>query len=112
MSDKNPANSSSARPLPRPANLEHLRKEAKQRLKAMRIDNPGATLAAAQLTAAREYGFTSWRRLVACVKDQRDKEAQLCDQLRAASAGAQAPQAIRDGFEAEVKSDYKTAAAH
>jgi len=67
MSKTNPANPGPARPLPEPANLEHLRKEAKQRLKTMRLDDPGATLAAAQLATARQYGFASWRRLVAHV---------------------------------------------
>src|SRR5262245_47229669 len=93
MSNTNPTNPGPARRLPRPANLEHLRKEAKQRLKVMRLDNPGATLAAAQFAVAREYGFTSWRRLVAYVKAKRDKEAQLRDQIRAANAFAQGPQA-------------------
>jgi TonB family protein len=111
MSNTDPKNPGPARPLPRPANLEHLRKEAKQRLKAIRLDDSGATLAAAQLAIAREYGFTSWRHLVVHVKAQRDKEAQLRAQLRAANASAQVPQAIREGFEAEEKSDYQTAAA-
>jgi tetratricopeptide (TPR) repeat protein len=112
MSNTNPENPGPTHSLPERANLEHLRKEAKQRLKTMRIDDSGATLAAAQLAVAREYGFTSWRRLVAYVKAQRDKETQLQDQLRAANAFAQVPQSIHDGFEAEVQSDYKTAAAH
>ncbi|MBO0719359.1 MAG: ankyrin repeat domain-containing protein [Blastocatellia bacterium] len=33
----------------------------------MRVDDPEATLAAAQLATARQYGFTSWRRLVSHV---------------------------------------------
>ncbi len=102
MSKKTPANPDSARPLPERANLEHLRKEAKQRLKVMRLDKPGATLAAAQLATAGQYGFTSWRRLVAHVK-----------------AGNKPPilsgnssQAFLDGLEAERRSDYQAAAAH
>ena len=50
-------------PLPARANLEHLRNEAKSRLKALRRENAGATLAAAQLDVARRYGFPSWRKL-------------------------------------------------
>jgi hypothetical protein len=55
--------------LPR-ANLEHLRNEAKQRLKTMQAQDPGARLAAVQLAIAREYGFASWRRLKAAVDEQ------------------------------------------
>jgi hypothetical protein len=60
MSKKTPANSDPARPLPERANLEHLKKEAKQRLRSLRLDNPGVTLSAVQLTVAREYRFSSW----------------------------------------------------
>jgi len=67
MSNREPANQGPTHLLPERANLEHLRKEAKQLLKAMRLDDSGATLAAAQLATARKYGFTSWRRLVAHV---------------------------------------------
>ncbi|MBO0863177.1 MAG: ankyrin repeat domain-containing protein [Chloracidobacterium sp.] len=67
MTDTNSANPGPTCPLPERANLEHLRKEAKQRLKTMRLDDPDASLAAAQLATARQYGFTSWRRLVAHV---------------------------------------------
>jgi hypothetical protein len=44
----------------------------------MRLSDPGATLATAQLATARLYGFTSWRRLVAYVKAQRDVERIGC----------------------------------
>src|SRR5262245_54575015 len=84
MSVTNPANHGPAHPLPERANLEHLKKEAKQRLKIMRLDDSGATLAAAQLATAREYGFKSWRRLVAYVKALRDRGNQL---LQAAQDG-------------------------
>ena len=55
------------RSLPERPNLEHLKNEAKQRLKALRIDQPDTKLAAAQLAVAREYGFASWRQLKAHV---------------------------------------------
>lgn len=55
----------SAVKLPPRANLEHLKNEAKQLLKAMRSHNPAARLADAQLAVARNYGFASWRRLKA-----------------------------------------------
>jgi Ankyrin repeats (many copies)/Ankyrin repeats (3 copies) len=91
MSNTNPAITSPAHPLPERANLEHLRKEAKQRLRSMRLNDPGATLAAAQLIIARQYGFASWRRLIAYV-------TALCDK------GDQLRQAVHDG-------DLRTAAA-
>jgi len=63
----------SPRSLPLRANLEHLRNQAKQRLKAMRVQDPAARLTDAQLAIAREYGFASWRQLKATV-DARDRE--------------------------------------
>jgi ankyrin repeat protein len=54
-----------AQALPANPNLDWLRKTAKQRLVELRADNPGAKLHQAQLTVARDYGFTSWRALKA-----------------------------------------------
>ncbi len=51
--------------LPPNASLEHLRKQAKRRLREMRATDPDATLATAQRALARDYGFPSWRRLKA-----------------------------------------------
>ena len=71
------------RSLPSRPNVEQLRKQAKELLKALRagdaiaLRRAGETLSApreslklrdAQLTVAREYGFTSWRRLIAHVE--------------------------------------------
>jgi ankyrin repeat protein len=53
--------------LPARPSLEHLKKEAKRRLAAMRQQGPDVALAAAQLAVARDYGFASWRRLKAHV---------------------------------------------
>ena len=55
------------RALPARPSLEHLKNEAKQRLKAERRQDPHAQLAATQLALAREYGFASWRQLKAHV---------------------------------------------
>jgi hypothetical protein len=55
----------SSHELPARANLEHLRNEAKQRLKELRARDAEARLSDAQLLVAREYGFPSWRRLKA-----------------------------------------------
>jgi ankyrin repeat protein len=51
------------RELPARPNLEHLKNEAKQRLKTLRDAGPSAKLAQAQLAVARDYGFASWRQL-------------------------------------------------
>ena len=56
--------------LPARPDLDWLRKTAKQLLHALRKDNPGAKLASAQLTLARQYGFRSWRALKAEVDRQ------------------------------------------
>jgi ankyrin repeat protein len=53
---------------PRPS-LEWLRKSAKDRLDALRIAQPDAQLADAQLAVARDYGFRSWRALKAHVDE-------------------------------------------
>src|SRR5215211_524368 len=55
------------RALPARPSLEHLKNEAKQRLKALRQQDPQAKLSTAQLAVALEYGFASWRRLKAQV---------------------------------------------
>ena len=68
--------------LPDRANLEHLRNEAKQRLKALRREERAAQLADAQRLVAREYGFPSWRALKAAV-DAAERERVFA----AASAG-------------------------
>jgi hypothetical protein len=57
-----PEHTPSARPaktLPARANLEHLKNEAKQRLKTLRAQGPPAQLTEAQLAVARDYGFAS-----------------------------------------------------
>ena len=64
----------SSHELPARANLEHLRNEAKQRLRELRASDAVARLSDAQLIVAREYGFPSWRRLKAAVDDrERDR---------------------------------------
>jgi ankyrin repeat protein len=59
-----------SRQLPAHPSLEHLRNEAKQRLKQMRTRDDEARLADAQRLVARDYGFASWRQLKAVVDDR------------------------------------------
>jgi uncharacterized protein len=54
--------------LPARPNLEYLKKLAKQQVAALRRQGRTASLAAAQLTLARKYGFPSWRKLKAQVE--------------------------------------------
>jgi ankyrin repeat protein len=70
------------RTLPVRANLEHLRNEAKQLRKEMRLKDPDTTLSAAQLLVARRYGFANWRRLKACVEGLHDSGARLLTAVR------------------------------
>ena len=49
--------------LPRVPHLDHLRKQAKKRLRDMRAQNPAAQLADAQRVIAQECGFSSWHEL-------------------------------------------------
>ena len=86
------------RTLPARPSLEHLKNEAKQRLKALRREKPKAKLAAVQLVLAREYGFTSWRQLKAHV-DRNDparrERKRVFDAARAGDV-----ETVRRAFEA------------
>jgi hypothetical protein len=53
--------------LPNRPNLEHLKKQARERLRELRVRVPGTRLADAQHAIAREYGFPSWPKLKAHV---------------------------------------------
>jgi cytohesin len=54
--------------LPLRPNLEWLKKLSKDRLAALRARDPRAKLSDAQLAVARQYGFSSWRKLKAHVE--------------------------------------------
>ena len=58
--------------LPLFANLEWLKKTSKERLEVLRASDPAAKLSDAQLLIAREYGFSSWRKLKSHVEQLRD----------------------------------------
>ena len=57
-----------SRDLPVQASIEHLKKQAKDRLVEMRRSQPRAQLADAQHDLARRYGFASWPKLRAYVE--------------------------------------------
>lgn len=73
--------------LPLHANLEHLKNEAKQRLKTMRSREPEARLSAAQFAVARRYGFPSWRKLKAYVEALNDVGQRLINAVHAGDLG-------------------------
>jgi hypothetical protein len=52
-----------SRDLPVHANLDHLKKQAKELLRELQQHNPAAILADAQHQLASEYGFASWPKL-------------------------------------------------
>ena len=57
-----------SRELPVHANIEHLKKQAKERLRELQKSDPQAKLTDAQHDIAREYGFVSWPKLRAHVE--------------------------------------------
>jgi ankyrin repeat protein len=68
--------------LPARASLEHLRNEARQRLRAMRSHNAAVRLSQAQLLVARGYGFPSWRKMKSYVDALNDVGKRLIEAVR------------------------------
>jgi hypothetical protein len=68
--------------LPTHPNLEHLKKQARERLRELRVRVPGTRLADAQHVIAREYGFASWPKLKAHVDAVRLADRVLAVHLR------------------------------
>ena len=82
--------------LPAQPNLDHLRRQARDLLRAARAGESAAaeriravsdrlTLAAAQLAVAREYGFASWAKLKTEVQARSAELAKLADEFCVAS---------------------------
>lgn len=67
MSDETSGSARVRAKLPDAPSLDWLRKQAKQRLAALRATKPQAKLAEAQFELAKEHGFASWRALKAHV---------------------------------------------
>ncbi len=98
MASDTTASTRPVRALPARPSLEHLKNEAKQRLEALRNDDPQAKLTTAQLAIAREYGFASWRKLKAHV-DAIARAAPDQDQVFAAARVGDV-EAVRRAFAA------------
>jgi hypothetical protein len=60
-----------SRDLPARPSLDHLKKQAKELLQTLKLQNPDVQLADAQHALAREYGYASWPRLKAHVEGER-----------------------------------------
>ena len=90
------------RALPARPSLEHLKNEAKQRLKALRTQDRHAQLTEAQLAVARDYGFASWRALKVHVDEIIRKRV-----FAAARAGdvETVRRAFEDGFDPSFTDD-------
>jgi ankyrin repeat protein len=102
MNAEHTSPASAARALPAQPNLEHLKNEAKQRLKTLRAQAPHAQLTEAQLAVARDYGFASWRALKIHVDDATRKRV-----FAAARAGdvETVRRALEGGFDPSVTDD-------
>ncbi len=75
-----------SRKLPDRPSLDHLRKQAKDRLPELQLTQPSARLADAQHLIAREYGFTGWPAL----KEAVDARLRSADPFVALVAAVQA----------------------
>jgi hypothetical protein len=75
--------------LPAKPNLEHLQKQAKERLRELRQGDVGLKLADAQHAIARDYGFASWPKLkehVESLARLREPDEMLTAAIRASDA--------------------------
>ena len=71
---------SQAKTLPARPHLPFLKKLAKERLTALRLERSSAKLAEAQLDVARSHGFSSWRKLKAEVHQRMLQTSELSEQ--------------------------------
>jgi hypothetical protein len=95
-------------PIPHP---DHLRKQAKARLAAMRAKMPTARLADAQGVIAREYGFASWAALQAEVASRVQSPHGQWRKVKQAHVAALYPERFRqDGLlddEANIQTNLR-----
>jgi ankyrin repeat protein len=108
--------------LPAQPHLDHLRREARDLLRAARAGEATATarilalsdrltLAAAQLAVARDYGFASWAKLKVEVQARVDDMAQLAEQFCQASISDWTGRAVRMLAARPELADYNFATA-
>jgi hypothetical protein len=92
-------------PIPHP---DHLRKQAKARLAAMRAKLPTARLADAQATIAREYGFASWSALQAEVTQRVQSPRGQWRKVQRLHVAALYPERFRQDALLEDEADIQT----
>lgn len=94
--------------LPAIPHPDHLRKQAKARLAAMRATAPATRLAEAQALVAREYGFSSWGTLQAEVATRtQSPRGQWC-KVRQAHVAALYPERFRQDAQLDDETDIQT----
>lgn len=96
------------RELPAIPHPDHLRKQAKARLSAMRAKLPTARLADAQLTIAHEYGFASWAALQAEVAVRVQSPRGQWRKVRQAHVAPLYPERFRQDGLLEDEADIQT----
>ncbi len=96
------------RELPQLPHPDHLRKQAKARLAAMRAKVPATRLAEAQYVIAREYGFASWAALQAEVASRVQSPRGQWRQVRRAHVAALYPERFRQDALLEDEADIQT----
>lgn len=94
------------RSLPVSPSFDFLRKQAKERLVALREDRPATKLSDAQFALAKEYGFESWGRLKKSIL--KSPPSSLAGAMSALSAGL--PVILYDDFGQEDEGDFVFAA--
>ena len=92
-------------PIPHP---DHLRKQAKTRLSALRATAPATRLAESQGVIAREYGFASWAALQAEVAKRMESPLGRWRHVRRAHVAALYPERFRQDALLEDEADLQT----
>lgn len=96
------------RELPSVPHPEHLRKQAKARLAAMRARAPATRLAEAQSVIAREYGFASWAALQAEVTQRVQSPRGQWRKVQRAHVAAFYPERFRQDGLLDDEADIQT----
>jgi ankyrin repeat protein len=93
--------------LPARPNLEYLKKLAKKQVASSRRQGKAISLALAQLTLARQFGFASWRKLKTHV-DLLIQQQRIKDQASDSNEAVNPPHVFRDLMKAILRRDHET----
>jgi ankyrin repeat protein len=83
--------------------IDNLKKEAKRRLKALRVNEPAATLRSVQHALAREHGFEGWTQLCAALERPVSDDEAIAALMRSAESGTARPETWRTDFAAILR---------